>query len=242
LFLVQSYWFPNQEPSTNNAFPSFPLGLVQSPFFILAGPVVASQPLRQSSAPVPTVLVDGTSYRKPWRPFRATYGSLLSAGLPRPGIQAFTKARTSWPSPRMIKPRTHAPFALLPSSLVQLSGLAGPAVASHPLRQVSSPFSPSAFSLQPSAFFPPRSPIPSRLAGFPLLALDVAGPAVASQPLRRPLDARLGLVQPSSLTPLASRQAVAPSGLRLHRCLPRIFPDAWFSLQPSACQSRYRYR
>jgi len=44
--------------------------------------------------------------------------SLLSAGLPRPVIQAFTKARTSWPSPRMIKPPSQAPFAAVPSALV----------------------------------------------------------------------------------------------------------------------------
>jgi hypothetical protein len=36
----------------------------------------------------------------------------------------------------------------------------------------------------------------------------------------------------TALTPLPSREAVAPYGLQLRRSLPRSFPGAWFSLNP----------
>jgi hypothetical protein len=40
----------------------------------------------------------------------------------------------------------------------------------------------------------------------------------------------------SSLTALASRQAVPPSGQRLRRCLPRAFQGAWFYLKAFSLQ------
>jgi hypothetical protein len=69
-----------------------------------------------------TIDIDATSSRKPWRSFRATFGSLLSADPPGSDIPRPAGLRTSRPlRPRMIKPPSQAPFAPLPSGLVRTS-------------------------------------------------------------------------------------------------------------------------
>ena len=70
------------------------------------------------------------------------------------------------------------------------------------------------FSLQSDSLAPPFASL--RLGARPSLLLGLSWPGLRYGTL--PL-----------LTALCSRKAVPPSGLRFHRSLPRIFPDAWLT-------------
>ena len=71
------------------------------------------------------------------------------------------------------------------------------------------------FSLQSDSLAPPFASL--RLGARPSLFLGLNWPGL-----------RYGTLP--ILTALCARKAVPPSGLRFHRSLPRIFPDAWRTL------------